>query len=206
MSAQLEMACAERAEFAEFLATLTPQQWAAPTLCSEWTVKDVVAHVISYEELGFPGLVRRFAKGRVVRANEVGVAEYSTFTPAQLVAFLAEHVRPQGLTSLFDGMIALVDGTIHQQDIRRPLRLPRAIPDDRVRRVLQLLPPNPRLGVPRRLRGLRLRATDIDWEYGRGLEVTGTGEALMMAISGRPGPVGELTGAGQPLLAARLRG
>ncbi|PRC53167.1 DinB family protein, partial [Mycobacterium sp. ITM-2017-0098] len=36
--AQFEMACAERAEFAEFLATLTPQQWQACTLCSEWNV------------------------------------------------------------------------------------------------------------------------------------------------------------------------
>ncbi|KWX68728.1 maleylpyruvate isomerase family mycothiol-dependent enzyme [Mycobacterium sp. NAZ190054] len=205
MSTQMEMARAERADFADFLATLTPQQWDAGTLCSAWTVKDVVAHVISYEELGFAGLIKRFARGRVVRANEVGVREYSSLTPEQLVAFLAEHVRPQGLTARFDGMIALVDGTVHQQDIRRPLGLPRTIPPDRLRRVLQLLPPNPRLGVPWRIRGLRLRATDVDWEYGRGLEVTGPGEALMMALAGRVHSVDELTGPGRAVLAARLQ-
>jgi len=40
----------ERADLAAFLATLSPQQWQAPTLCPRWRVRDVVAHVISYHE------------------------------------------------------------------------------------------------------------------------------------------------------------
>ncbi len=66
------MAHAERAELADFLATLVPDDWLAPTLCAKWTVKDVVAHVVSYEELGPLGLLKRFAKGWVVRANRRG--------------------------------------------------------------------------------------------------------------------------------------
>lgn len=204
MGTQFEMACAERAELAQFLATLTPQQWQAVTLCSRWSVKDVVAHVISYEELGPLGLAKRFARGAVVHANQVGVEEYSALTPQQLVQFLHDHQRPRGLTALFGGMIALVDGMVHHQDIRRSLGVARTIPPDRLRRVLQLLPPNPRLGVPRRIRGLHLQADDVDWEHGRGLGVTGSGEALMMALAGRPDAVGELRGEGQPVLAARL--
>jgi len=42
----------ERADFAAFLATLSPQQWQAPTLCAAWRVRDVVAHVISYDDWG----------------------------------------------------------------------------------------------------------------------------------------------------------
>jgi len=42
----------ERADFAAFLATLSPQQWQVPTLCACWRVRDVVAHVISYDDLG----------------------------------------------------------------------------------------------------------------------------------------------------------
>ena len=72
-SSLMDMALAERADLAAFLATLTPEQWDAPSLCSRWNVKDVVAHVISYEELGVLGLAKRFVKGRIVRANEVGV-------------------------------------------------------------------------------------------------------------------------------------
>lgn len=71
----MDMARAERTDLAEFLATLTPEQWAAPSLCTKWSVKDVVAHMISYEELGTTGLIKRFAKGWIVRANEVGVEE-----------------------------------------------------------------------------------------------------------------------------------
>lgn len=204
MTTQLDMARAERADLAAFLATLTPAQWQEATLCAEWDVKDVVAHVISYEELDTVRLVKRFAKGRVIRANEVGVDEYSDRTPDQLVEFLGTHLEPRGLTARFDGMIALVDATIHHQDIRRPLGLPRTIPPDRLRRVLQLLPPNPRLGVPWRIRGLHFRATDVDWEYGRGREVTGAGEALMMALAGRPSAVAELSGAGAAVLASRM--
>jgi uncharacterized protein (TIGR03083 family) len=41
----------ERADFATFLATLSPQQWEAPTLCEAWRVRDVVAHIISQQKL-----------------------------------------------------------------------------------------------------------------------------------------------------------
>lgn len=198
------MARAERADLAEFLATLTPEQWAAPSLCAGWTVKDVVAHVVSYEELTKLGLLKRFVKGRFVHANQIGVDEFAPLSPQQLLQFLDNHLHPQGLTAAFGGMIALVDGTIHHQDIRRALGQSRSIPADRLLRVLQSVPPNPRLGAGRRMRGLRLRATDIDWTHGTGLEVVGTGEALLMTITGRRSVVDELSGAGQPTLAARL--
>ncbi|MCV7099334.1 maleylpyruvate isomerase family mycothiol-dependent enzyme [Mycobacterium palustre] len=202
----MAMASAERADLADFLGTLTPQDWAAPSLCARWSVKDVVAHVISYEELGTAGLLRRFAKGRIVRANQVGVDEFAALTPEQLLAFLREHQTPRGLTAWFGGMIALVDGTIHHQDIRRALGRPRAVPADRLTRVLGLVPGNPRIGAGRRIRGLRLRATDVDWAHGRGPEVSGPGEALLMAMAGRPAALAELGGPGRDTLARRLGG
>ena len=200
----MTMACAERADLAEFLATLTPQDWESPSLCSKWTVKDVVAHVISYEELGTLGLLKRFAKGWIVRANEAGVDEFAALSPEQLLEFLRNHLQPRGLTAGFGGMIALVDGTIHHQDIRRSLGRPRTVPADRLERVLGLVPGNPRLGAGRRIRGLRLRADDVDWAHGRGPEVTGPGEALLMAMTGRPAALGDLDGAGLGTLAERL--
>ncbi|MEZ0367161.1 maleylpyruvate isomerase family mycothiol-dependent enzyme [Mycobacterium sp. pUA109] len=200
----MEMARAERGDLAAFLATLSPEQWDAPSLCARWTVKDVVAHMISYEELNIFGLIKRFAKGWVVRANQVGVDEFSSLTPPQLLDFLNNHLHPRGLTAGFGGMIALVDGTIHHQDIRRALGQPRTIPADRLQRVLQLVPGNPRLGAGRRIRGLHLRATDIDWTHGSGPQVVGTGEALLLAMTGRRSVIDELSGAGVPVLAGRL--
>jgi uncharacterized protein (TIGR03083 family) len=202
----MTMASAERADLAEFLATLSPQDWEAPSLCTKWSVKDVVAHVISYEELGPMGLMKRFAKGWIVRANEVGVDDFASLSPQQLLDFLRNHLQPRGLTAGFGGMIALVDGTIHHQDIRRSLGRPRSVPADRLERVLGLVPGNPRLGAGRRIRGLRLRATDVDWAHGRGPEVTGPGEALLMAMSGRPAALADLSGPGLGTLAERLGG
>jgi uncharacterized protein (TIGR03083 family) len=167
-------------------------------------VKDVVAHIVSYEELTPLGLVKRFAKGRVVRANDVGVKEFAPMSPQELLEFLGRHLRPKGLTTGFGGMIALVDGTVHHQDIRRALGHPRAVPIDRLERILPLVPGNPRLGAGRRIRGLRLTATDVAWEHGNGPEVSGTGEALLMAMTGRPEAVKELTGPGQAMMAERI--
>ena len=200
----MTMARAERADLAEFLATLTPQDWQAPTLCTRWSVKDVVAHVISYEELGALGLLKRFAKGWVVRANQVGVEEFAALTPQQLLEFLRGHLEPHGLTAGFGGMIALVDGTIHHQDIRRALNRPRVVPPDRLARILPLVPSNPRLGAGRRIRGLRLRATDVEWTHGDGPEVTGPGEALLLAMTGRPAALADLDGPGVAKLGRRL--
>ncbi|KAA0110817.1 maleylpyruvate isomerase family mycothiol-dependent enzyme [Mycolicibacterium sp. P1-5] len=195
----------ERADLAAFLSTLTPQQWAAPSLCAGWTVKDVVAHVISYEELSKWGVAKRLVRGGFVRSNQIGVDEFAGLAPEQLLDFLNEHLVPRGLTAGFGGMIALVDGTVHHQDIRRALGLERNIPAERLLTVLQRVPSNPRLGAGRRIRGLRLRATDVDWAHGEGAEVTGTGEALLMAMTGRPSVLVELDGPGQPILARRLR-
>jgi uncharacterized protein (TIGR03083 family) len=200
----MDLARDERADLAEFLATLTPDEWQTESLCTGWTVKDVVAHVVSYDELGPAGLLKRFVKGRVVRANEVGVAEYSTMSTAGLVEFLNRHLRPQGLTAGFGGMIGLVDGAVHHQDIRRALGRPRDVPAQRLERILPLVPGNPRLGAGRRIRGLRLRATDIGWEHGSGPEVTGTGEALLLAMTGRRQAAEELAGPGAATLLGRL--
>ncbi|MGH3639565.1 MAG: maleylpyruvate isomerase family mycothiol-dependent enzyme [Mycobacterium sp.] len=201
----MDMAHDERSDLAAFLATLSPQEWHAHSLCERWTVKDVVAHIISYEELTPLGLMKRFAKGRVVHANDVGVQEFSPMSPDELMDFLCKHLRPRGLTAGFGGMIGLVDGTIHHQDIRRALGHPRTIPVERLQRILPLVPGNPRLGAGRRIKGLHLVATDIDWQHGDGPEVSGTGEALLIAMAGRPVVVDELTGPGRATLAARLR-
>ncbi len=58
------MARAERAEMADFLGSLRPDQWEVPSLCTGWRVHDVVAHVVSYEDHGNVDLIRRLVKTR----------------------------------------------------------------------------------------------------------------------------------------------
>lgn len=45
----------ERQALAEELGTLTEQEWATPSLCAGWTVKDVAAHVISSPQMTWRG-------------------------------------------------------------------------------------------------------------------------------------------------------
>ena len=202
----VDLARAERADLVEFLSTLSPEQWAAPSLCAGWTVHDVVAHVVSYDELDVRGLLRRFARARFLpdRANAVGVDEYRRRTPQQLVALLADHLTPRGLTAGFGGAIALTDGLIHHQDIRRPLGRHRSVPRERLVAALRTALFSPIVRGVVRTRGLRLVATDIAWSFGRGAEVTGPGETMLMAVAGRPSVIDELTGPGRTTLAARL--
>ena len=81
---------------------------------------------------------------------------------------------------------------------------PRAIPAERLVPALAFARFAPPIGAFWRARGLRLIATDVDWSGGRGPEVRGPGEALLMAIAGRRGAVEELDGPGQPTLAGRI--
>ncbi|MFC4015716.1 maleylpyruvate isomerase family mycothiol-dependent enzyme [Nonomuraea purpurea] len=203
----MQLAQDERSDLAAFLATLSPQQWEAPTLCDGWRVRDVVAHMVSYEELDGRGLLRRFAAGRFLpdRVNAVGATHYATRSPEELQALLAEHLRPRGLTAAFGGRIALTDGLIHHQDIRRPLGLPRAIPPERLLSVLPFALSAPVIRGFWRVRGVRLVATDLNWSTGKGPEARGKAEALLMVIAGRRGVVAELSGPGQPILAGRVR-
>ncbi len=202
----MSLAREERAELADLLATLTPAQWEAPSLCAGWRVRDVVAHMYSYEELGPVGLVGRFVRGglRLDRINAAGVAAYADRSPDELLALVRDHQQPRGLTAGFGGRIALTDGVIHHQDIRRPLGLPRDIPAERMRVVLEFARTAPTVGAAKRVRGLTLVATDLDWRAGSGPVVEGPAEALLMAVAGRRGAAGDLTGPGLGTIVARI--
>jgi uncharacterized protein (TIGR03083 family) len=198
----------ERADLAAFLATLSPRQWQAPTLCARWQVRDVVAHVISYDELGTRDLLACVVRGRFrpARVNAATLARYCTHTPDQLLALLAAHLQPSGLSAALGGRVALTEALIHHQDIRRPLGRRRAIPPERLLPALRTALVAPDIGGLWRARGVRLVATDLGFSAGAGPEARGVAEALLMTIAGRHGVVDELSGPGQRKLARRIRG
>jgi uncharacterized protein (TIGR03083 family) len=206
MTSYLQMARDERVEFAEFLGGLTPEQWSSPTLCELWTVREVAIHTISYDELNTAGLVGRLLKGRLNtnRINAIGVADYADRSPEQIVALIRANTEPHGLTGGFGGKIALTDGMIHQQDIRRSIGLPRTFDPERLRTALDFARFAPTLRGAWKVRGVRLVATDIDWAYGKGSEVRGSGEALLMAMAGRRAALDDLDGPGKAKLAQRF--
>lgn len=193
----------ERAAFADFLAILTPEQWSSPSLCEGWSVRDVVAHTLAYltqsrTEL-FIGMTRN--RWDVDRLNGQRLKRYVQTGPDQLVELMRRGAEPSGAGALYGGRVALIECLIHQQDVRRPLGIQRAIPTDRLSLSLNYARVSPVIGGAWRTRGLRLTATDMDWSAGRGPQVRGTGEALLLAMTGRlASVVNELDGPGVPLL------
>jgi hypothetical protein len=69
---------------------------------------------------------------------------------------------------------------------------------------LRFAPGAPPIGAAKRLRGLTFAATDLPWTTGKGPAVEGPGEALLMAMAGRPAALPELSGPGLATLAARI--
>lgn len=202
------LARAERADLAAFLAALTPEQWLAPTLCPAWRVRDVVAHVISYDDLDMRSLltVAAQARFRLSRINATALARYGSHSPQQLLALLTDHRQPRGVPAVLGGRVGLVETLIHHQDIRRALAQPRLIPAQRLLPALRIALIAPDIAGPWRIRGIRLVATDLRFSAGVGPEARGAAEALLMAIAGRRDAVSELSGPGQRKLARRIGG
>lgn len=202
----MSLAEEERAALLALLRDLTPEQWDAPSLCPHWRVRDVATHVVSYDELSKTSTAATFLRGglRTANANAVALRRYGDLDPSGVIDLVARNLRPHGLPTGFKGGIALADGMIHHQDVRRALRLPRTIPVDRLVPVLHFSLGAPTLPSKGNAKGLKLVATDADWTTGAGPEVAGPGEALLMAMAGRPDALDELSGAGLPMLRERV--
>lgn len=202
----MPLAVQERADLLALLHELTPAQWDAPSLCTNWRVRDVATHIVSYEELSKSALAASFLRGglRVSTVNQIALNRYRNLDPDDIIALVARSQRPRGLTAAMNGGIALTDGTIHHQDIRRALGMPRTIPEARLTPVLDFSLGAPTLPSKSNQRGLKLVATDLDWSHGDGPQVCGPGEALLMAVAGRAQALGELEGEGLVSLRQRV--
>ena len=122
----------------------------------------------------------------------------------QLIASLRSVIDSERVFPQITPAMMLSDVLIHQQDVRRPLGLTRVIPTDRLECALDTEVTNKFVsGDGKRF---NLRATDIDWNYGEGPEVTGSAEALLMVIARRKSATRDLSGPGAATLSARLTG
>lgn len=196
---------AERRALADDLATLTDEQWQTPSMCAGWTVHDVLAHLTSAAKMTPPKFVRRFAAARfdfdtyvdrqVRREGAMGPAA----TLAEFRSVMSRTSAPPGPKDTWLG-----EAFVHGEDIRRPLGIPGSYPLRLVTRVIRLYAgSNAIIGGKRRIAGLTLRATDIDFSIGTGPVVEGPAVDLMLVTSGRSQALDSLSGAGLDTLAAR---
>lgn len=195
------MLAEERRDLVALLRTLADSDWEAPSLCAGWRVRDVVAHMVSITLPLRSYVGKAVLSGSADRLNNRLVDELRALSPGELVDRIAS-AADGGWDSRLIPSIMLADTVVHHQDIRRPLGRPRTVPAPRLLSVLEH--PDPLARPGRRIRGLRLVATDVSWSKGAGPEVRGPGEALALAMAGRGVAMDELTGDGVDLLRSRL--
>jgi uncharacterized protein (TIGR03083 family) len=116
----------ERQALIDDLESLTPEQWAQPSLCPGWDVHDVLAHLVDTAKTTRLGFVRGLiaAKFDFDTDNARGIERERGATPA---ATLAEFRRVRDETKTPPAALAtrLVEAIVHGEDIRRPLGLRR---------------------------------------------------------------------------------
>jgi uncharacterized protein (TIGR03083 family) len=196
----------ERAALLADLEPLTDEQWATRSLCSQWSVKQVFGHIIATAQMtppkfflgmigsgfSFPGFIAK------------GVERFSAGTPAQMLATfrgLQQNTNhPPGPNDSWLG-----EAIVHAEDLRRPLGLHRDYPVEAVTQVADSYKgSNLVIGAKDRIAGVRLRATDTDWSHGSGPEASGRAIDLLLAMTGRPAGVDNLSGDGVEVLRARM--
>lgn len=196
-----------RLTLADALEGLDDGQWATPSLCGDWTVRMVAAHLTAPWHVSATAMLWPMVRhGGFHRANDVVTRRLAERPPAEIVADLREHADHRFTPPGFGPEMPLTDVLVHGLDVLRPLGLDRPPPADAARRVLDFVvtPKGRRVLRSAGTSGLALAATDLDWAHGEGAPVTGTVNDLLLVLAGRPAGLDGLTGDGVADLRRRL--
>jgi uncharacterized protein (TIGR03083 family) len=192
----------ERRDLLSFVDSLSFDDWEHDTLCEGWRVRHVIAHINWVPNITVASILGPLlaARGNLDRAiNNVALRDGKQDVRSlrnDLEAIIGNRSLPPKTTTA--GM--LVDTLVHHQDIRRALGRMRTIAEDRLRVALDEVV----RAEKTRCRGITIRATDLLFEQGSGPVLEGSGEALLMTLSGRGSALTELTGMGFEVMAGRL--
>lgn len=195
---------AERAALAADLADLADERWATTSLCTEFTVREVLAHLTASANLNpvrwMAGVIRcRFDFDKMVA---VRLAEHLGSDPAETLRRFRRAI-PSRTKPPVPAIAMLGEMIVHGEDIRRPLGIRRAYPIRTLTRVAEYYRSTDMVVLAKgRIDGLRLVAQDGPFTAGSGPVVSGTTVALIMAMTGRAAYCDDLEGDG----AATLRG
>jgi uncharacterized protein (TIGR03083 family) len=197
----------ERSLLADLLDSLRADEWDSPTLCEQWRVRDVVAHLaLSTLPPGRAVTEMVRYRGNFNRmVHDLACRHADSREPDQLVAQLRALVGSRRHVIGTTPMDPLVDVLVHGQDITVPLGRSRSMPTDAAVAAADRVWS---MGFPhrarRRLGGLRLVAIDAEWNAGEGPEVRGPIAVLLLVLTGRRARLDELGGAGVERLRSPL--
>ncbi len=196
-----------RLRLADIFDTLNDDQWQTMSLCSQWTVRDVAAHLSYPATASALKILVALAQSkfslneltlRLVRNDQRNGTELAQ----HFRATAAHRWTPPG----FGFEAPLTDALVHTSDICRPLGIAPPSLASAARSVLDFLvtPKATRGFVAKgRIAGLRFETTDLNWGFGNGPMVTGSSEAIILGILGRPAAHEDLRGDGLAALRDR---
>jgi uncharacterized protein (TIGR03083 family) len=199
----------ERRQIAALLDALDDAQLATPSLCTGWDIKTVAAHLVSVcadSFWTFQGMALRRAS--LARAIDELARRRAQLPATEIAAALRRYADRRVSPPVFGPLDPLADILVHGGDMRIPLGLTFSPDRERAALAIDFLTKPWRFGfVPLGLlRGICLRANDIDRSWGRGTQVWGPVAALMMTACGRSALLHQLDGPGLQPLQDRLTG
>jgi uncharacterized protein (TIGR03083 family) len=199
---------AEREALADDLAGIDADKWGTPSLCSAWSVRDVLGHMTATARMTPPKFFVGFARSgfNFHAMTQKDVQRETAGSPADgLAAFRGLANATTHPPGPVDAMLGEV--LVHSEDIRRPLFIIREYPEAAVTKAADFYKgSNLIVGAKKRIEGLRLRASDTDWSTGDGPEVSGPAISLLLAMAGRAAALKDLSGSGLNTLTARISG
>ena len=201
-------AAVNRRAMADLLEGLTPVQLVTQSLCGEWDVQTVGAHLAAAITTKTPSFMLELLRnrGNFDRANSAVAIKEARHGITATIAKIRANADSRFAPPVVGPRAPLADVIIHTADIAQPLGLPYDAPGDHVRTVLEFLTGGRNLGFVKRgtLDGVRLVADDIDLGIGDGDEVRGRGIDLAMVLVGRSVVFDRLTGPGLSRLRSRF--
>jgi len=169
------------------------EQWDAPSLRAGWRLRDVAGDLawrLDSSTLDRArGALRTIlvgrgspARGRRIIAARLGGSDPHEFL-RRLQATAADRLARRGPHGVAGLRAVVVDG----YDLARSLRQPLPFPGSATGAVALASAVAASTPIKAVARGRALRATDAEWTVGRGPELTGTAESIILFLAGRSG-------------------
>lgn len=197
---------AERARILRMLEGLENERWRAGTLCAEWSVEDVVAHLSAAANTGTVAWIRSMVGTgfNASRHNDRRLAAYRGDVPAGTLAIFRQSVT-RTVAPTKDHGAWLGEVIVHGQDIARPLGITLTPDTHAVEAVARFFVAKDfAVNSRRTVTGLSLEADDAPFRGGSGPVVRGHQLDLVMAMAGRVSACDALSGDGVAVLRGRI--
>ena len=198
---------AERVALAADLVEVGEEEWTTPSLCDGMSVREVLAHLTAGSSLSWARWMAGVIKCRFDFDKQVAMRMAENLGESGAETLRRFEQVTGSMTKMIPLKAMLGEAVVHGEDIRRPLGLRRAHPEETVAILAEYYRGSDFVVIAKkRVADLRLEATDGPFAAGEGPLVSGPTIALIMAMTGRGAFCDDLEGEGVAVLRERCGG